>query len=193
MSRYSVRETMDARDIAVVIDSHERLNRKFDSGEIGHELMDIALRFLTSYQGNFAWMHQMKARHAQYGKLFTSQAAGVLNTMVHEIEHELQDAVRQHKKFSGQHTKRVITFEQPEPEKIDERRSHDPLLFAADANAWVVYHEKEEAPTPNMYSDQELLEKFGEHSTYTNASWYMSPQQAKEIMQQQGIAVKRQK
>lgn len=95
---YSIHASMDGRDIAVVMDRRERMGRKFDGNEIGHELMEIALRFLLSYQGDFAWMHQMQARHAQYGRLLSSQAAGVLNSMVSEIEHELKHAVRQEKK-----------------------------------------------------------------------------------------------
>ena len=102
--RYSVHAALDPKHIAVVMDHHERIGRKFDANEIGHALRDAAIAFLASYTGTFKYLVDMKAKQEVYGRLFASQYAAVCNCLVAEITHELQHAVRDEK----QHERRAM-------------------------------------------------------------------------------------
>jgi hypothetical protein len=124
-TKYSVHEAMSQIDIALVMDHREKIGRKFDAPEIGHVFRDIAERFVRGYRGDFPYMLDMQQRLEQYGKLFASQSAGVLNCLVAQATRELQQAVRQEKQKQSTgkrktialvfktHKQEVETFERP--------------------------------------------------------------------------------
>jgi len=60
-----------------------QLGRKFEAGDVTHELAAAAQRYLDGYTGNFSFLTSLLANGAQrrYG-LTTGQAKGVLNCMV---------------------------------------------------------------------------------------------------------------
>jgi hypothetical protein len=118
-TKYSVHEAMSQIDIALVMDHREKIGRKFDAPEIGHTFEDIAKRFVRGYRGDFPYMLDMQGRLQQYGKLFASQSAGVLNCMVAQVTRELQQAVRQekHKQSTGKRTTISFDFSALNPEK----------------------------------------------------------------------------
>lgn len=98
MGKYSVHESMSAVDISIVMDHREKIGRKLDEQEIGHVLREISYRFLRGYTGDFPYLLNMKQRLDQYGRLFASQSAGVLNCLVAEATKEIQQSIRQHAK-----------------------------------------------------------------------------------------------
>jgi hypothetical protein len=100
---------MSAIDIATVMEHRERIGRKLDSNEIGHVFSAIAERYVRGYRGTFGYMLDMQGRLEQYGRLFASQSAGVLNCLVADVTHELQQAVRQ-ERSKAKPKKRALSF-----------------------------------------------------------------------------------
>lgn len=94
--KWSIHQAMDGADISRVMEWRETAlgGRKFGEQDMIKDLREIAYRFLSAYRGDFAWLMTQQEKLGQYGKLFDSALAGILNCMVKSVETELQQTVR---------------------------------------------------------------------------------------------------